>query len=450
MLISRPHLHGFACGELPEGRRIVRRYGGLMRLMPWVIVVLGCCSAGSGSGNSAVDPEPQQAPRKPAQQIIETTQLAAPGQRPANRNQAAALNFTEGKDYVVLERHRFLDEERFDRPVEAFSMLFPRGWKIEGGVKWRGTGECRADIASMVVKATSPDGAIVFQVIPTRTFTWSSDSMILKAMQSGARSGGCAVNQAFDARQYVEGYARKDLGAQVSDVRVDDSLGDLMRKFDEQANSIARQYGDNTTTTSTGAFGRVTWPDGTEGLLHVAVTARLSRTPNAFSGGVNSSSMTAVSYCALMRYPPARKDEALKLYGMIAASHRMNPIWTQAKTELLNKLGNAEHAQRMETIRLVGERSKAYARAANEASDQRMRNWESQQASQDRQHTRFVQTIREVETWKGADGPVDLSSGYKQAWGRGNGSYILSNNPNFDPSRVFQDQNWQEMKRANP
>ena len=33
---------------------------------------------------------------------------------------------------------------------------------------------------------------------------------------------------------------------------------------------------------------------------------------------------------------------------------------------------------------------------------------------------------------------------------RGNGGYILSNSPGFDPARVFQDQRRQEMKRAQP
>ncbi|HRP00558.1 MAG TPA: hypothetical protein PLN54_14075, partial [Flavobacteriales bacterium] len=75
-----------------------------------------------------------------------------------------------------------------------------------------------------------------------------------------------------------------------------------------------------------------------------------------------------------------------------------------------------------------------------------MRSWEQQQAAQDRQHTQFVQTIREVETYRDGTGTVELSSGYEQAWSRGDGTYILSNKPGFDPSSVFQDQNWQQMQ----
>jgi hypothetical protein len=80
------------------------------------------------------------------------------------------------------------------------------------------------------------------------------------------------------------------------------------------------------------------------------------------------------------------------------------------------------------------------------AMDNSMRSWEQQQAAQDRQHTSFVQTIREVETYRDGTGTVELSSGYEQAWSRGDGTYILSNKPGFDPSSVFQDQNWQQMQ----
>jgi len=38
-----------------------------------------------------------------------------------------------------------------------------------------------------------------------------------------------------------------------------------------------------------------------------------------------------------------------------------------------------------------------------------------------------------VETWKDTSGTVELSSGYGQAWSRGDGSYILSNSAGFDP-----------------
>ena len=80
--------------------------------------------------------------------------------------------------------------------------------------------------------------------------------------------------------------------------------------------------------------------------------------------------------------------------------------------------------------------------------DASMRNWEAKQQSQDRSHSNFIKAIREVEHYRDESGKVELASGYSQAWSRSDGSsFILSNNPNFDPSSVLQDNRWQEMKK---
>lgn len=353
----------------------------------------------------------------------------------------------EGKDYVILERRRFLDEMGFDRPVEAFSMLFPKNWRTEGGVRWKGVGECRGEIVQMSVKATSPDGQIQFEAPPVRSFGWASDQMMMQAMMAGAQAGGCAVNQPFTAEQYLQGYAQQDLGASASEIRGDEARTARARQMDEQANAIAMQYGNNSQQSTTFATGRLAWPDGTEGFIETGVTNIITQQPDMFNGGVSTFSTTSVFYTTITRFPSDRKDEALRMLKLFTSSHRMNPVWQQAKDNFLTQLGNVEHAGRMERIRLMGEQSQAYAKAQSEASDQRMRSWEQQQTSQDASHERFVKTIREVETWNdGTNGRVELTSGYDHAWSRGDGSYILSNSPNFDPSSVFQDQAWKPMQ----
>jgi len=361
---------------------------------------------------------------------------------------AQPARFVEGKDYVMFKRVRFLDQMGFDRPVEAFSMLVPSGWKTEGGAKWNSIGGCRGDIIITTVNMTSPDGAFSFQALPSRTFTFSNDQMMLQAMRAGAQAGGCGVNQPFNAAQYVDGYARIDLRAQAANIKPDEAGTAFLRPFDQIANQSARDYGQNSQQESTVAVGDIRFPDGSEGFLQANVINMVNRQPDSFSGGVTMFSST-VAIPFLMRFPAGRRAEGLKLFRVIMTSHRTSPIWTEAKNQFLTRLGKIEHQGRMERIRLMGEQSRAYAREQSAASDQRMRDWENRQASQDRQHTNFVQAIREVETWKDASGgSVELSSGYSNAWTRGDGSYILTNSPNFDPSSAFRDQQWKPLQRA--
>ncbi len=355
--------------------------------------------------------------------------------------------FTAGKDYVVLERRRFLDTQGFDRPVEAFSVLCPKDWKGEGGVQWKGVGACRGEILSTAFKLSSPDGGIVFEQLPVRSFGYASDPMMMQAMQAGAQAGGCGINQPFTAEEYIQDFARQDLGATVADIVLDEDHMPMARRTDEQANGIARQYGNSSEQTTTFSKGRLSWPDGTQGIIEVGVTNIVNQQPDMMNGGMTMFSTTSVFYTVITRFSADRREEADRLRAMITSSHRVNPVWKQAKDDFLTRLGNIEHQGRMDRIRLMGEQARAYAQAQNEASDRRMRDWERDQATQDGQHERFVKTIREVETWNdGSNGRVELTSGYDHAWSRGDGSYILSNDPNFDPGAVLQDRSWQQMR----
>jgi hypothetical protein len=77
-----------------------------------------------------------------------------------------------------------------------------------------------------------------------------------------------------------------------------------------------------------------------------------------------------------------------------------------------------------------------------------MRDWEQAQSSSDASHHRFIQTIREVETWKDGEGkPVELNAGYSNGWSRPDGSYILTNNSLFDPAAELQE-NWVRMQKS--
>lgn len=359
-----------------------------------------------------------------------------------------ASGLVEGKDYVVLERVRLLDEMGFDRPVEAMSVLVPRGWRTEGGVRWKSVNECRGEIVTWQMSATSPDGAMRFMVLPVRSFNFHQDQMLQQGAIAAQQQGGCRVNPPFDASQYLENLARTELGgASVSNIRPDESLQAVLEKIIANSNATSRQYGTGMNQSGSAVYGTLTWPDGSKGLAQVGVTVMMKQGNDMFTGAPNGFASTTVFHQAVIRYPAAREAEAIKLFGTISASHRVNPIWQQAKDGFLTRLGNIEHAGRMERLRLQGEQSAAYAKAQSDASDARMRNWEQTQASSDASHRRFIQTIREVETWKNSEGkPVELSAGYSHGWSRPDGSYILTNNSNFDPAVELQ-QNWERMQK---
>jgi hypothetical protein len=111
------------------------------------------------------------------------------------------------------------------------------------------------------------------------------------------------------------------------------------------------------------------------------------------------------------------------------------------------------HIGRLEIMdaqtRAIGNAAIAKGNERLRTMDNDMRSWEQQQSSQDRMHTNFIKTIREVENYRDETGKIEMTSAYNHAWSRSDGSsFIMSNDPNFDPSSVFKDQRWKEMKKV--
>jgi len=168
--------------------------------------------------------------------------------------------------------------------------------------------------------------------------------------------------------------------------------------------------------------------------------------PNMFTGGVDAYSTTQVYYASVTRFPPDRQAEAARVRDLCISSHHTNPVWLEAQRDFFTRLSRIEHRGNMERIRLAGEQSRAYADEQARSSDQRMRTWEQRQASGDRLHAEEVRAIHGVEQWSDASGTVELNEGYKEAWSRPDGTYLLSNDPLFDPNVAFKE-NWSRMER---
>lgn len=83
----------------------------------------------------------------------------------------------------------------------------------------------------------------------------------------------------------------------------------------------------------------------------------------------------------------------------------------------------------------------------NEISNNITRSWEKKNESTDKTSEWFSQYIRGVDSWSGDNGAkVELTSGYSNAWEKGDGSYLLSNDPTFDPNKEFQE-SWKRLSK---
>jgi hypothetical protein len=162
---------------------------------------------------------------------------------------------------------------------------------------------------------------------------------------------------------------------------------------------------------------------------------------NFMTGGMSGSYQCQSNFRLVMRYPPGRAEEAERILGTAISSARVNPAWQQAVQQVFANVGRVQQQEE-------AKRAAIWRQANAEISASQQRSWEARQESQDRISTAWGQAIRGVDEWKDAGGNnIELSAGYNEAWSRPDGSYILSNDPLFDPSVVLQE-DWKRMEKA--
>lgn len=365
-------------------------------------------------------------------------------------------DFVEGRDYDLYERIRIWDREGYAEPVEAYSLLLPKGWHSEGGVKWVMPGQpCAGSTTDFV--ASSPDGQQVIHFYPPVTWTISDNPLNNQMTQQGHPN--CQTDMPpHSAQTYLQTLFSAELGhPEITNIQSNETVAREMGEKDMQIRQELIGNGAYDLSLQHEAISAMLkWPDGREGIALLGLTRGEIVMLNQYTGGYSRiySGNTAVR--VVYSYPAGQGDKAAEQFAVMMSSRRTNPDWQEATDRFWK---NARYQQTQDTRRkvaLMDERTRAIAEQTIRQGNQRLadldrqqRSWENKQRAQDKMHTDFIKTIRGVENFQDATGTVEVSAGYNHVWNSNDGSstYIMSNDPNFDPASVFQDNRWQEMKK---
>ncbi len=364
--------------------------------------------------------------------------------------------FVAGRDFQEFERVRLLDKVGFTEPQEAYSILLPTGWSHEGGIGWNNPGTACAGTFSQL-KAASPDGRFEFRIYPEQVYGWNTDPE-LRAMQQGNNGNNCATREPMDAETYLREIFSKELdNPEIVKVETNNAVIDQMRQMNDRVSAEMRQYGAGQMDyTQTAINATVRWKDGREGLVTLGANTVATTVPNMYTGTSNQVFTTSITRRTLFKYPATEKETAGQQLSVIMSSIRTNNAWADAVNDFWRKARQQSHVVHVGKIRMMDEQTRRMGEQAIRNGQQRlndmdnqMRSWEQRQSANDRMHTEFIKTIREVENFRDETGKYEMSAGYEKVWSRGDGNhFILSNNDSFDPASVFQDQNWKEMRKA--
>ncbi len=368
---------------------------------------------------------------------------------------APAPDVKEGRDYQVFERVRLLDKTGFTEPQEAYSILLPKGWQNENTIDWNPPGSsCAGTFSSLT--ARSADTRYNLKMYPDITYMWTSNSQLRQLNQYN--SPNCSAHQPMNAEQYLKEIFLPEIGnPQITKQEENTGVINQMKKNTEEGMAELRQYGaGQMQIDQTALNAEVKWADGSAGLIVLGASILEMTVPNIYNGSSDKLYTTQITRRCLFRFPSGESEKAKNEFAVIMSSVRTNPAWKDAVQKFWREARQQSHIAHVGKIKMMDEQTRRIGEQAIRNGQQRlnnmdnqMRSWEKQQNSQDYMHTEFIKTIREVENYRDENGKYEISAGYDHVWSRNDGnSFILTNSSTFDPSGVYQDQNWKEMKKV--
>jgi len=370
---------------------------------------------------------------------------------------ASQISYVAGKDYTEYQWARIWDRQGFERPIEAFSLLIPKGWTLKGEIIWNAPGnECAGTNAWL--NAQSADGSTSLQILPNTIWNWSTNPQMQQFHQSQPVSECAPFRQPMDAEPYLRNVMVREIGSpQVIEVTPNSEVVALISQGNEEGRQELMSYGASQVNFyPTALTATVKWANGDKGIVLLGVNIVESIVPNIYNGTFSKSYTSSIGNRTVFRYPGSQEPWAKAQMTAILASIRTNTTWKDGIDGFWKQVRHQKQVVHVGKIALMdrqtremGDRAIAKGNANLKDMDQNMRSWEAKQTSLDKMQTNFIKTIREVENYRDETGKVELSSGYSHAWSRGDGgSFIMTDNPNFDPSSVLNDQRWKEMRKV--
>lgn len=375
-----------------------------------------------------------------------------------NNSKSIASNYIEGKDYLEFKRARVMDTKGFSKPVEAYSILIPNQWKLESDIMWNPPGTTCAG-NNLSIKAMSPDGNYSFEFLPNSLWTYFTDQQLGEFTQRQQYPEYCSYGEPMNAMDYFKNvFVPNDLGnAQIVEVKDNPEGQKILQEKGEKSRLKMMRYSNGQINIYASSItATVKWDSGKEALVLCGVVIIEGIDRNNYNGNIEKTYVTTAMEKVVLKYPKGEKERASSILSVIMPSFRTNTEYKNTVEKFWDNVSEQSWKTHYGKLRMMDAETERMGREIISKGQQNlnnmdanMRSWEAKQASQDRMHTSFIKTIREVENYSDATGKVELSSGYNHAWSRSDGSsFIMSDNPNFDPSSVFQDQQWKEMRKV--
>jgi hypothetical protein len=332
---------------------------------------------------------------------------------------------------VSVSNANIIDRTGFEKPTVAASMFVPVGWPTQSEVLWNMNLDCGAP-QSLRLRAIAPDGSARFELMPGES--WSASNYIGKPDK-------CQTASFRDAREYLQAWVQRHRpGARLLDFR---SRPDRSVAATEQQMPmmVTRIWTDS---------GQVLIGyemNGREMRETVVTDVQFTSLQSTMPGGNGSMGSLMGRSLSIMSWRAPEGKLELRHVDAVIDSLRMGKEWKSRRDQLqldLNGgtiavgrvIGDIHAKTGMDALKAIGQRGQEAAKSRAELTEINAATYRATQASIDRQHVETIKSIRGVENYRqpNGGGVVELSNLYRHAWQLKDGSYALTDNPNFNPT----------------
>ena len=314
--------------------------------------------------------------------------------------------------------------------TDAFTILVPADWKVEGGITWR------HDLSVLVTTAmrfSKPDGSQALELFPMIACTWM-DGGITFFPEGSIYLGNEVHRPVSGPQEYVEQIViprfRSNVGARVVEHTNLPDVAKLILDSSQEPGMQKRALAERV---------RLEYTENGKSMQEDVFCTLLYAQSPMMPG--------ATLWCPTQLYSfkaeKGKLDASAGLLQAIVGSVKLNPHWYSGYLQVVQLWRDGQN----QAIRNAGELSRYISKINDEISDIHRQAYAAQQASSDRIHSNFSKYVRGVEAYESPLGNtrVELPSGYRDAWVSESGEYLLSNEAGFDPN-VGATHTWQRMK----
>jgi hypothetical protein len=319
--------------------------------------------------------------------------------------------------------------------LEAFSLLIPKGWKVQGEIKWSTN---PALPAQSRFRFYNPGGSQEFNLFPTHAYFWTNNRMFLSTNPPGSLRFGTLVTEPIGLHTAFTSVVIPGANRNMNGLKIISE-----KEVPELATLAKGEAVQGVHASAKGGKMRIVYRENGKQMeeeIYAAVSQFVINLPGSgFSGGY------FINYWYIddvfsFKAEQGKLDTHTRLFQTMIYSLKVNPQWYA-------KVVNVK--QNMQQIKAVGRIGDMVARAGSKMREDQQRDWERRRQVQDKIAQNFSDHIRGVERYHDprAGKEVELPAGYGNAWSNNLGEYIVTESPSFNPNEG-SNLHWEQLSPA--